>query len=177
MNAWNTESGEKIQVTSSPDPLNAWESNKQELPSADQPLHAASASIDIPSPSHVVPELSSSKSTSGKPSLPRFILRIWQFFAAIGAFGFQVGASPYSEEPVPFGKLGLLYYGYVVCWLSIVWSSFNIFVYLTRRFGKGNKIKRFVSTLLDLVLAALFGVCVFYEIATYRCKPGMHNGW
>ncbi|CAO3617515.1 unnamed protein product [Mucor fragilis] len=179
MNAWDAHSGEKVQVTpSSPEPINAWESNKQELPSADQPLHAASTSIDIPSPLPAVPDASSDESLAReKPSLPRFLLRIWQFFAAIGAFGFQVGASPYSEEPMPFGKPDLLYYGYVVCWLSIVWSSFNVFVYLTRRFGKGNKIKRFVSTLLDLVLAALFGVCVFYEIATYHCKPGMHNGW
>lgn len=29
-----------------------------------------------------------------KPSVPRLLLRIWQFFAAIGAFGFQVGATP-----------------------------------------------------------------------------------
>ncbi|KAI8639398.1 hypothetical protein BD408DRAFT_435140 [Parasitella parasitica] len=180
MNAWDTESGEKIQVASSPDPTKAFESNKQELPSTDQPLHAASTSIDIPtpSPSPAVPESSpNNDSASEKPSLPRFILRIWQFFAAIGAFGFQVGASPYSGEPIPFGKLGLLYYGYTVCWVSIVWSSFNIFVYLTRRFGKGHKVKRFVSTLFDFILAALFGVCVFYEIATYQCKPGMHNGW
>lgn len=94
MNAWDTESGEKIQVTPSPDPINAWESNKQELPSTDQSLHVASTSIDIPSPSPAVPELRSDESTSCKPSLPRLILRIWQFFAAIGAFGFQVGASP-----------------------------------------------------------------------------------
>lgn len=102
MNAWDAHSGEKVQVTpSSPEPINAWESNKQELPSADQPLHAASTSIDIPSsPSPAVPDASSDEPVArGKPSLPRFLLRIWQFFAAIGAFGFQVGASPVSSKP------------------------------------------------------------------------------
>lgn len=78
---------------------------------------------------------------------------------------------------MPFNKPDLLYLGYVISWLSIIWSSFNIFVYLTRRFGNGHKIKRFVSTLLDISLTALFGVCVFYQIATYKCKPGLHNGW
>lgn len=59
----------------------------------------------------------------------------------------------------------------------MIWSSFNIFVYMSRRFGKGGKIKRFISTLFDLCLAALFGVNVFYEIAIYRCKPGTHQGY
>ncbi|KAI8968004.1 hypothetical protein BDF20DRAFT_898320 [Mycotypha africana] len=112
-----------------------------------------------------------------KPSLTRLILRVWQMLAAMGAFGFQVGASPYSADPIPFEKPDLLYCGFSICWLSFFWSSFNVFVYLSRRFGNGSKIKRFVSILFDLTLTALFGVCTFYEIATYKCKPGLHNGW
>jgi hypothetical protein len=86
---------EKVQVTP---PINAWEINKQEeAPQThnDQPLYAAGTSIDIPpSPEQdeaagVVP--------SHKPSVPRFLLRVWQFVAAIGAFGFQFGASPVSS--------------------------------------------------------------------------------
>ncbi|GAA5798407.1 hypothetical protein EDC94DRAFT_580085 [Helicostylum pulchrum] len=174
-NSWDTEDiGEKTQVTPTLEHNNnAWESNKQELPPIDQPLHAAGTSIDIPSPPPVVEE----EKPHRHPSLPRILIRVWQFFAAIGAFGFQVGASPYSGEEMPFSKPDLMYYGYVICWLSITWSSFNVFVYLTRRFGNGHKIKRFVSTLIDAALTALFGVCVFYQIATYKCKPGLHNGW
>lgn len=93
----NSES--KVQVPSpSPEPINAWESTKEEAPQNrhDQPLHAAGTSIDIPpSPEQneeavVVP--------NHKPSVPRFLLRVWQFFAAVGAFGFQFGASPVSPS-------------------------------------------------------------------------------
>lgn len=94
MNSWdNTDTREKTEINSTPSPdNNAWESNKQELPSQvqDQPLHAAGTSIDIPSP--VEPVVEEHK----RPSVPRLLLRVWQFFAAIGAFGFQVGATPVS---------------------------------------------------------------------------------
>ncbi|KAI8084224.1 uncharacterized protein B0P05DRAFT_534664 [Gilbertella persicaria] len=103
-----------------------------------------------------------------KSSLIQWCIRIWQLIAAIGAFGFQIGASPYSKEPPPFETLGLLYYGWVICWLSIVWSVF----YIT----KSIQIKRFLLILFDLVLAALFGVCMCYEISSYTCKPGIHHG-
>lgn len=55
-----------------------WESNKEEVP------------LD--------PQKQSEEVTAhGKPSVPRFLLRIWQFIAAIGAFGFQVGATPVNK--------------------------------------------------------------------------------
>lgn len=93
MNAWD---GEKTEVTSpaSTNRMNAWESNKEELP----PIRNMNASIDIPSPS-ATPDVEKTVTSSPelvlkKPNLTRFILRIWQLFAAVGAFGFQVGASP-----------------------------------------------------------------------------------
>ncbi|KAG2200920.1 hypothetical protein INT47_003155 [Mucor saturninus] len=151
-----------------------WESNKQEVPSHD--VHASGASIDIPITTPPAAAVTVEEHHRN-PSLSRCLIRCWQCLASIGALGFQVGATSFSGEEIPFGKAGLLYYGHVISCLSILWSAFNIFVYLTRRFGTGHKIKRFLSTLFDLTLTALFGVCVFYEIATYRCKPGMHNGW
>ncbi|KAI8884213.1 hypothetical protein K501DRAFT_313293 [Backusella circina FSU 941] len=146
------------------------ESNKQEVPL--EQAHTSSASIDVPDEKH-----SPQEEKHHKPSKPRFFIRVWQFIAAIGAFGFQIGATPYSQESIPFEDHKLLYFAYGISWISILWSAFNIFVYLSRRFGKGNKIKRFVSTALDLALAALFAVCAFYQIATYSCKPGTYNGW
>lgn len=92
MNAWE---GDKTEFTSPSvnRTINAWESNKEELPPPN-----LNASIDLPSTSSL-PEVEKTPIETDdivhkKPSLPRFILRIWQFFAAIGAFAFQVGASP-----------------------------------------------------------------------------------
>jgi hypothetical protein len=91
-------SEEKAQVI--PEPINAWESNKQEVPQNhnDQPLYAAAGtSIDVPSsPEHE--EEKEATVPNHKPSVPRFLLRVWQFFAAIGAFGFQFGATPVSKS-------------------------------------------------------------------------------
>lgn len=98
VNAWDNETPtEKVEITPTPSPGSpAWESNKQELPQ-DKPLHAAGTSIDIPPPAEEVAE------ERRNPSIPRFLLRVWQFFAAIGAFGFQVGASPVSTDFEEFG--------------------------------------------------------------------------
>ncbi|CAO0798360.1 unnamed protein product [Mucor circinelloides] len=83
---------------SSLDPINACQSTKQELPPADQPLHAVSTSIDIPSSSSALPDSRSDKPTHRKPSLLQLLLSTWQFFAAIGVFGFQVDATPVSSS-------------------------------------------------------------------------------
>ncbi|KAI8881994.1 hypothetical protein K501DRAFT_295536 [Backusella circina FSU 941] len=169
-----------MNTISSSSPINSWDNNTDEKTeiTSENPKIEDSNKEEIPiNNSNVQSESSEIQEASHRPSRSRLILRVWQFVAAIGAFGFQVGASPYSEEPIPFEKLDLLYYGYVVCWISIIWSSFHIFVYLTRRFGTGKKIKKVISIIFDWFLAALFGVCIFYEIATYKCKPGLHNGW
>lgn len=85
-NSWDNE----IPVIPTPDST-AWESNKQEVPSPDQPLHAAGTSIDIPPPHLEKPD---HVEEHRNPSLPRFLIRVWQCFASVGAFGFQIGATP-----------------------------------------------------------------------------------
>lgn len=94
VNAWdNNETEEKVEITPSPSPGDPnWESNKQEVPQ-DKPLHAAATSIDLPSAAGEV-----AAEERHRPSIPRLLLRVWQLFAAIGAFGFQVGASPVSKK-------------------------------------------------------------------------------
>jgi hypothetical protein len=67
------------------------ESNKQEVPS--EQVHTSGASIDVPSPG---PDEKHTPQEDHKPSKPRFFIRVWQFIAAIGAFGFQIGATPVS---------------------------------------------------------------------------------
>ncbi|KAI8143053.1 hypothetical protein BJV82DRAFT_613329 [Fennellomyces sp. T-0311] len=151
----------------SPDPLTA----------APSPvMHARSASIDVPPPPPV-PASPDEKTEHHKPNKGRLLVRVWQLFAAIGAFGFQVGATPHSGQEIPFSRHGLLYYVYAICWFSFLWSLFNIYVYLTRRFGSAGKIKRPISIIMDTFLAALFGVGTFYEFAIYRCPPGYYDGW
>lgn len=61
-------------------------------------MHTRGASIDIP-PQDMTPpikETSQQPDEWHKPSKARLLLRFWQLIAAIGAFGFQVGATPVS---------------------------------------------------------------------------------
>ncbi|CDS07953.1 hypothetical protein LRAMOSA01902 [Lichtheimia ramosa] len=141
-------------------------------------MHTRGASIDIP-PQEMTPPIKETAQQPEwhKPSKARLLLRFWQLIAAIGAFGFQVGATPYSGQDMPFSTKGLLYYVYVIDWLSFLFSLFTIYVYLTRRFGKGGKVKRPISFLLDAFFAALFGVGAFYQFALYQCPPGYYDGW
>lgn len=89
-NSWDKDAG-ITPPTSSASPSSASDSNKQEVVVIDdKPLHAPGTSIDIP------PE-KPEEEPYHKPSLPRLLLRVWQFFAAIGAFSFQVGASLVSK--------------------------------------------------------------------------------
>ncbi|SAM02020.1 hypothetical protein [Absidia glauca] len=112
------------------------------------------------------------------PSMARLLVRFWQSLAALGALGFQIGASPYSGIPSVFRDLKLQYYTYSVDVLSLLWAMFMIYVYLTRRFG-GNtgKVKRPIAFAMDTSLAILFGVATFYQFASYNCPPGRYNGW
>ncbi|KAG2215972.1 hypothetical protein INT45_003172 [Circinella minor] len=149
-------------------------STKSPQPAA---IHTRSASIEIPPLPYPTEGEKATTPIKKNPNKGRFFVRVWQMIAAIGAFGFQVGATPYSGHDMPFSKIGLLYYIYAICWFSFIWSLFNIYVYLTRRFGKGSKIKRPVSILMDCFIAALFGVGTFYEFAMYKCPPGAYDGW
>ncbi|KAI7880604.1 hypothetical protein K492DRAFT_187669 [Lichtheimia hyalospora FSU 10163] len=59
-------------------------------------MHTRGASIDIP-PQEMTPPIKETAQQPNewhKPSKARLLLRFWQLIAAIGAFGFQVGATP-----------------------------------------------------------------------------------
>lgn len=87
------DTGEKTQAELVPE-NHVWESNKQEVPAVDPPLlHTRGASFDIPPPPPP-PEVIAEPARP--PSLPRMLIRVWQLVAGIGAFGFQVGATPVS---------------------------------------------------------------------------------
>ncbi|KAI8328077.1 hypothetical protein EDC96DRAFT_530922 [Choanephora cucurbitarum] len=104
-------------------------------------------------------------------------IRVWQLIAAIGAFGFQIGATAYANEPSPFERQDLLYLGYVLSWFSIIWSLVQGMFYAVRRCSQGPSIKMPLIILFDMTLAALLGICSCYEITNYRCKLGLHHGW
>lgn len=62
-------------------------------------MHTRGASIDIP-PQEMTPPIKETAQQPEwhKPSKARLLLRFWQLIAAIGAFGFQVGATPVSID-------------------------------------------------------------------------------
>ncbi|KAJ2961059.1 hypothetical protein NQZ79_g3601 [Umbelopsis isabellina] len=110
-----------------------------------------------------------------KPSFARMCLRVWQIIASVGTFAFQAGASPVAKMDFPY-EPALLYYVYGVTSLSLFWGSFQIYVYLTRRYGKGGKVKRAVLCIADLMVTIFVGIGVFFEISKYPCQPGTQNG-
>ncbi|CAO3588447.1 unnamed protein product [Absidia cylindrospora] len=170
---------------------NVKDSQKEETPTA------AAVAATSSSPPPPLPSSSSSPSTPMKeeqqqeqpplsPTVPphkpnkgRLLVRFWQAIAAVGAFGFQIGATPYSGVPYIFDDVKLQYYTYAIDLVSFLWALFMIFVYLTRRFsmGKAGKVKRPIAFAVDTALAALFGVASFYQFARYPCPPGQDNGW
>ncbi|ORZ11542.1 hypothetical protein BCR42DRAFT_101180 [Absidia repens] len=169
----------------------AKDSQKEETSSPVAPVAATSSSPSPPPP--LPPSSSSSPSTPikeeqqppsptvppHKPNKGRLLVRFWQAIAAVGAFGFQIGATPYSGVPFIFDDAKLQYYTYAIDLVSFLWALFMIFVYLTRRFsmGKAGKVKRPIAFAVDTALAALFGVASFYQFARYPCPPGEENGW
>ncbi|KAI8388604.1 uncharacterized protein BYT42DRAFT_492176 [Radiomyces spectabilis] len=53
---------------------------------------------------------------TGRPSRLRLLLRTILFVASVGHLGFAAGASPYSNQPVPFDNRSCFYYLFaVVC--------------------------------------------------------------
>ncbi|SAM02913.1 hypothetical protein [Absidia glauca] len=159
---------EKTQTTT--EPINAY-----------APPEPSSSSPPPPPPP---PPESPSKQEQGvvddhhKPNKGRLVVRFWQAIAAVGAFGFQIGASSYAGTPFLFDDAKLQYYTYAIDLVSLLWALFMIYVYLTRRFGSNTgKVKRPIAFAVDTALAALFGVATFYQFATYNCPPGQYNGW
>ncbi|OZJ03992.1 hypothetical protein BZG36_04045 [Bifiguratus adelaidae] len=113
----------------------------------------------------------------GRPSLSRLGMRIVILILSVGAFGFSVGASPYSGEGFPFSNQGAWILVDIAAWLTIIVSFFHIFIYCSRRFRRGEKMKRWIVMLVDLVLAVLWGAGSLIEIIQFKCTPGTRNGW
>ncbi|KAI8372698.1 uncharacterized protein BYT42DRAFT_615911 [Radiomyces spectabilis] len=149
---------ESIQTTVAP---SAWQSEKQSSPVLTARGDDAYLQKRAPRP----------------PNPWRMSLRVIQLLSCIGLFGFQAGASPWSNE-MPFqNNVGLLYYVYAICCVAFIWSSFMVYVYLTRRYRQANNLKRGVALAVDAILATLLGVGVCFESATYACTPGQYHGW
>jgi hypothetical protein len=94
-NSWDKDGGaaDKVQLPTTPP-----DSNKQEVVTDDKALYGAGTSIDIPLNDEDTFPPVEEEQVYHKPSLSRFSIRVWQFVAAIGAFGFQFGASPVSSS-------------------------------------------------------------------------------
>ncbi|KAG2185640.1 hypothetical protein INT44_002433 [Umbelopsis vinacea] len=110
-----------------------------------------------------------------KPNFPRLCIRIWQLIASAATFAFQAGAPAFAGKGFPF-EPALLYFVFGVSSVSFMWSSFLIYVYLTRRYGKGGKVKRPVLCIGDTFITICLGVGVFFEISKYPCAPGTLDG-
>ncbi|KAI8333107.1 hypothetical protein BC941DRAFT_504900 [Chlamydoabsidia padenii] len=167
----NEPTQEKTQTTT--EPVNAY--------STDSPPGTSSPAPPVTE----TPPLKEEQGLAGEPVQPhhkpnkgRLVIRFWQVLAAIGAFGFQIGASPYAGIPFLFQEAKLQYYTYAIDLVSLLWALFMIYVYLTRRFGSNTgKVRRPIAFAVDTALAALFGVATFYQFASYNCPPGYYNGW
>ena len=77
-------------MNTSPSPINAWDDADEKIEiTPENPKTEESNKEEVQSTQSESPE-----EAPHHPSRSRLVLRVWQFMAAIGAFGFQVGASP-----------------------------------------------------------------------------------
>ncbi|KAH8549111.1 hypothetical protein BGW37DRAFT_503613 [Umbelopsis sp. PMI_123] len=113
--------------------------------------------------------------SSDKPSIPRLCLRIWQVISSAATFAFQAAGPAVARMDFPF-EPALQYFVFGVTILSLMWGSFLIYVYLTRRYGKGGKVNRPVLCIGDTFITVCLGVGVIFEISKYPCPPGTMNG-
>jgi hypothetical protein len=96
----------------------------------------------------------------------------------MGRFCFQAGAGPFSGQPIPQHiDLASFYLLYVVAWITIILSIFHTVIYMKRRFGRGEKVKRYIIILIDIVMAVLWGAGVISEIIKNQCSPGSYYHW
>ncbi|CAO3665006.1 unnamed protein product [Rhizopus stolonifer] len=188
----------------SPPPANAWQQQQESTKTLDEPTYNTNAyqytgtpygnsptvaSAYSPQPVHTenttsndinVPSTkpeSISPAVRTKPSKLRVLFRFILFIFAVGYLGFAAGASPFSGESIPFDSKICFYYLFAVAVMSIIWSGFHLFLYLFRRFGSTDKMKRFILILCDLFMAAMWGIGIIVELIQYRCSPGGHNHW
>jgi hypothetical protein len=76
-------------MSTSPSPINAWDDADEKIEiTSESPKLEESNKEEVQSTQSEPPE------EVHHPSRSRLVLRVWQFMAAIGAFGFQVGAGP-----------------------------------------------------------------------------------
>ncbi|KAI8078939.1 uncharacterized protein B0P05DRAFT_541764 [Gilbertella persicaria] len=139
--------------------------------------HPEPASQKIETQMSINDNASVSPVSTGRPSRIRVLLRIILFIAAVGHLGFAAGASPYSGQPVPFDSSACFYFLFAVAILSIIYSGYHVVLYLVRRFGSANKLKRPILIMCDLFMALMWGIGIIVEIAKYTCPPGHLSGW
>jgi hypothetical protein len=108
-----------------------------------------------------------------KPNVKRLWLRLAQLVAGVGAFGFLVGAKPYSGEGIPsLISKAVVVLMYIFSAVSILVSLFFIIHYFVRRCYRNVKLHRFIIIVIDLLLGLAFGIIVFVMILHNTCKPG-----
>ncbi|KAI8381051.1 uncharacterized protein BYT42DRAFT_565073 [Radiomyces spectabilis] len=118
------------------------------------------------------------KDKSGHPSKLRLLLRFLQFIASVGHLGFAAGALPYSKiDSIPFDSSACFYFLYAVACMSIIWSVFQMSLFLHRRLFHGNKMNRVIMSGIDLFLTLMWGIGIIVEIAKFTCKPGGYDGF
>ncbi|CAG8544540.1 1606_t:CDS:2 [Ambispora gerdemannii] len=114
---------------------------------------------------------------TGKPNGKRLLLRFMQFLSSAGAFGFIVGAPIYSGETIPFTDKFAVICLYGLSIISTLVSLYTLVIYCIRRFKHGEKLKRWLLLVVDMIFALMWGADVMILIGTNRCTPGDHNHW
>jgi len=129
--------------------------------------------VETSDPTKLNEHHASSPGIRTKPSVKRLWLRLAQLVASVGAFGFLVGAGPYSDESIPSQiSKAVVVLMYIVSAVSILVSLFFILHYFMRRCHRNVKLRRSIMIAIDFLLGLAFGIIVFVMILHNTCKPG-----
>ncbi|KAL1920647.1 uncharacterized protein VTP21DRAFT_1024 [Calcarisporiella thermophila] len=125
----------------------------------------------------VVPQNSKLAQSWRRPNRWRFVLRVVALIASVGAFGFILGATPYSKRSIPFNNPAMVYFSYFVGAFSILVSLAFIVHSAARSASRVNKIPRFGQIGIDTLMTLLWVIVAIVQLAKFPCPIGGHNGW
>ncbi|ORY06457.1 hypothetical protein K493DRAFT_295987 [Basidiobolus meristosporus CBS 931.73] len=111
------------------------------------------------------------------PNRWRVLLRFIGLIGSIGAFGFSVGAGPYSGRATPFADKSAIIFLYIWSAVSIIAHVYFLLNMLNRKVRNGSKVPRKWLLIADIVLGVCWGFDVVFLIAKNHCPVGKLDGW
>ncbi|RKP05258.1 hypothetical protein THASP1DRAFT_32903 [Thamnocephalis sphaerospora] len=113
-----------------------------------------------------------------RPNRRRFLLRVAQLVASIGAFSFVAGATPYSKSEGPkFEDNTAYYFLYIMAVVSFLLSAAHCAYYYLRLKRGRAKFNQWYLTGVDFFMFLFWGAEVSVLLSKHSCPSSAFQGW